>query len=192
MLGASHTRRTRSSGPVGPQLHGGPGGGFGGPAGPGRTLADALTRAGVRLLLEPGRALLDRSGISIFGVQGYKTRRSGHGDYGIVTVDGLSMSLSEQWKGSEFLPDPILWPRVPVVEPVTACVGGASCLEYDMLSWRKIAFPRPPRFGDLLVYPNTAGYQMDKNESRFHGLPLPARLVLETASDGAMTWTDGD
>ncbi|HEX8932722.1 MAG TPA: Y4yA family PLP-dependent enzyme, partial [Pseudonocardiaceae bacterium] len=57
-------------------------------------------------------------------------------------------------------------------------VGGASCLEYDMVTWRKIPFPRVPRYGDLLVYPNTAGYQMDKNETEFHQIPLPVRVVL--------------
>lgn len=156
------------------------------------TLAEALNRVGVRLLLEPGRALLDRAGLSVFGIQGYKTRRGDKGTYGVVTVDGVSMSLSEQWKGSEFLPDPILWPHTDDVEPVAACVGGASCLEYDMLSWRKISFPRPPRFGDRLIYPNTAGYQMDKNESRFHGLPLPTRFVVESDRDGALTWQPAD
>ena len=116
----------------------------------------------------------------------------------MITVDGLSMSLSEQWKGSEFLPDPVLWPAAPAVEPehpgepVRACVGGASCLEYDMLTWRKVPFPRAARAGDLLVYPNTAGYQMDKNESRFHDLPLPARFLVEDDAGGARAWRPTD
>jgi diaminopimelate decarboxylase len=142
-------------------------------------LAAALSSTGTRLLLEPGRALLDGAGFSVFGVRGVK-RRDG---YDVITVDGLSTSISEQWKNSEFLPDPLLWPAKPVElaepdEPTAACVGGASCLEYDMLTWRKVRFPRRPRPGDLLVYPNTAGYQMDKNETEFHQLPVPARVVL--------------
>ena len=153
------------------------------------TLAEALIRADVRLILEPGRALLDRAGFTVFGVQGYKTRTAGGDTYGIVTVDGLSMSLSEQWKNSEFLPDPILWPQAAILDPVRACIGGASCLEYDMLTWRKISFDRSPQHGDLLVYPNTAGYQMDKNETEFHQLPLPRRFVIEFGPDGFPTWT---
>jgi len=148
------------------------------------SLAAKFARTGTRLLLEPGRALLDGSGFTAFPVQGFKEL----GDYGIVTVAGLSASISEQWKGSEYLPDPMLWPTATddsvtgsslrSGDSVNACVGGASCLEYDMLTWRKVPFPRAPRYGDLLIYPNTAGYQMDKNETRFHQLPLPARVVV--------------
>ncbi|MEV5650657.1 alanine racemase [Nocardia sp. NPDC052254] len=139
-----------------------------------------------RLLCEPGRALLDQAGFTVFPVQGCKPR----GDHAVITVGGLSMSVSEQWKGSEFLPDPLLWP----VEPrsgdrsVTAFVAGASCLEYDVLTWRKIGFARTPRYGDLIIYPNTAGYQMDKNESRFHQLPLPPKICIHTR-DGRHTWS---
>ena len=140
------------------------------------TVGAKFAGTGTRILLEPGRALLDGAGFTAFPVQGFKWR----GDYGIVTAQGLSMSISEQWKGSEYLPDPLLWSPDGQRdgEPTPACVGGASCLDYDMLTWRKIPFPRTPRFGDLLVYPNTAGYRMDKNESEFHQLPLPARVVV--------------
>ncbi|WP_038550592.1 alanine racemase [Nocardia nova] len=142
---------------------------------------------GTRLLCEPGRALLDQAGFSVFPVQGCKQR----GDHAVVTVGGLSMSVSEQWKGSEFLPDPMLWRPAPTGEndaPVAAFVAGASCLEYDVLTWRKITFPRRPRYGDLIVYPNTAGYQMDKNESRFHQLPLPPKVRVHTRDD-RRTWS---
>lgn len=151
------------------------------------TVAAKFAGTGTRLLLEPGRALLDGAGFTAFPVQGFKPR----GDYGIITVSGLSMSVSEQWKGSEYLPDPILWsPKRPSTgedDPVSACVGGASCMEYDMLTWRKVRFPRSPRSGDLLIYPNSAGYQMDKNETEFHQLPLPSRVAL-SRKEGRFRW----
>jgi diaminopimelate decarboxylase len=153
------------------------------------TLGEKFVRTGTKLLLEPGRALLDGTGFTVFGVQGFKRR----GDYGITTVHGLSMSLSEQWKSSEFLPDPILWPaqmsgRGEPTGPVRSAVGGASCLEYDMLTWRKVVLPREPRRGDFLIYPNTAGYQMDKNESEFHGMRLPPKIVLTRDDRGKFHW----
>ncbi|OLP54664.1 amino acid decarboxylase [Rhizobium rhizosphaerae] len=151
----------------------------------GRTLASLLSEAQIQLFLEPGRALLDGAGMSIFPVQGFK-RNDAHG---IVTVAGLSMSLSEQWKNSEFLPAPFLIERGPAQPrtPIRAAIGGSSCMEYDVLTWRKIVFPAPPRHGDLIVYPNTAGYQMDKNESEFHQLPLPPKIVISQQAD-EFTW----
>ncbi|QKW09595.1 alanine racemase [Streptomyces sp. NA04227] len=147
-------------------------------------LAERLRAAGVSLLLEPGRALLDGAGCTVFGVQGVKDRPG----YGIVTVDGSSLSLSEQWFNSEYLPDPVLLRGESTGgEPYPACVGGATCLESDMVTWRKVALPARPAPGDLLVYPNTAGYQMDSNESPFHELPLPPKVVVENA-DGRIRW----
>ncbi|WP_280431856.1 alanine racemase [Nocardia brasiliensis] len=146
-----------------------------------RSLAENLRDNDIQLLIEPGRALLIDAGFTVFPVLGYKQ----NADYGITTVHGLSMSVSEQWKGSEFLPDPILVPRkqIPAAAPVTTCVGGASCMEYDVLTWRKVGLTQRPEPGDLLLYPNTAGYQMDKNESEFHQLPLPPKVVVTEQED---------
>ncbi|NKI41917.1 alanine racemase [Streptomyces physcomitrii] len=151
-----------------------------------RTLAELIRQAGVELLLEPGRALLDQAGATVFRVQGVKDREG----YRIVTVDGTSLSLSEQWFNSEFLPDPVLVPRERAARSgeFPASVGAATCLESDMLTWRKIAFPQPPRVGDLLLYPNTAGYQMDSNESPFHDLPLPPKVVVDRTDRPRPRW----
>lgn len=158
----------------------------------GQTLAERLRTEGVKLALEPGRALLAGCGLTVFPVQGVKSaeterkspdlnpQENSHYRYQILTAAGLSMSLSEQWKSSEFLPDPTLWPQREGT-PTRACVGGSSCMEYDMLTWRTICFPRAPKRGDLLIYHNTAGYQMDKNESSFHQLPLPSRFVWDSS-----------
>ncbi|MFQ6200680.1 hypothetical protein [Streptomyces sp. NPDC000405] len=153
------------------------------PVGEDATLAELLRGADVGLLVEPGRALLDQAGFTVFRVQGVKERDG----YAILTVDGSSLSLSEQWFGSEFLPDPVLVPArreaAARTGPYPACVGAATCLESDLLTWRKIPFPTPPAVGDLLVYLNTAGYQMDSNESPFHELPLPPKVVVEPTAD---------
>jgi diaminopimelate decarboxylase len=150
-------------------------------------LSDKLARSGTRLLLEPGRALLDQAGLTAFRIQGVKDRRSGDSRYAILTAEGTSFSLSEQWFNSEYLPDPILLggraqrasaPFERAERSFDACVGGASCLDSDMLTWRKIPFPRAVEVGDVLVYVNTAGYQMDSNESPFHDLPLPRKVVI--------------
>jgi len=139
------------------------------------SLRDFLHQHGLTILLEPGRALLDQAGMTLFSVQGLKDR----GNYSIATVDGTSFSVSEQWFGSEFLPDPILiTPIKRDGDSCQACIGGVSCLDSDMLTWRKVLFPQRPKVGDLVCYMNTAGYQMDSNESEFHNLPLPEKLCL--------------
>ncbi|MEE1836122.1 Y4yA family PLP-dependent enzyme [Streptomyces sp. SP17KL33] len=151
------------------------------PAGEREPLARLLRAAGVRLLAEPGRALLDQAGCTVFAVQGVKERDG----YAVLTVDGTSLSLSEQWFESEYLPEPVLVPHTEESDagPFPACVGAATCLESDMISWRKIPFPLRPVVGDLLLYLNTAGYQMDSNESPFHELALPPKVVIEHPSD---------
>lgn len=124
--------------------------------------------------------MLDQAGITLFDVVGIKNREG----YAIVTVQGSSLSLSEQWFNSEYLPDPVLLDhREGTV--FTACVGGSTCLESDMITWRKVAFPRAIEPGDRLVYLNTAGYQMDSNESPFHEAALPNKVVVELDGDGA-------
>ncbi|MFI5617955.1 Y4yA family PLP-dependent enzyme [Streptomyces sp. NPDC051567] len=167
------------------------------PEGHARPLSALLREAGVLLLLEPGRALLHQAGATVFRIQGVKERDG----YLILTVDGTSLSLSEQWFNSEYLPDPVLLPQddadgAPGTSPpgtsspgtFPASVGASTCLESDLLTWRKIPFPRRPRTGDLLVYPNTAGYQMDSNESPFHDLALPPKIVVDRTDRPRPRW----
>ncbi|GGY76748.1 alanine racemase [Streptomyces omiyaensis] len=155
------------------------------PVGGGESLAAKAGRHGIRFVVEPGRALLDQAGFTLFRVQQVDDRRESDG-YAIVTVAGSSFSLSEQWFGSDYLPDPLLLSSRPAAdESFPACVAGATCLENDLVTWRKIGFPRPVRRGDHLVYLNTAGYQMDSNESPFHDAPLPPKVVLRLGDDGS-------
>ncbi|MFB9517088.1 alanine racemase [Streptomyces purpureus] len=151
----------------------------------GGSLAAKAERHGIRFVVEPGRALLDQAGFTLFRVQQVDDRRESDG-YAIVTVAGSSFSLSEQWFNSDYLPDPLLMSAQPAADELfPACVAGSTCLESDLVTWRKIGFPRPVRRGDHLVYLNTAGYQMDSNESPFHDAPLPSKVVLRLGDDGA-------
>lgn len=140
------------------------------------SLAHKARAQGIHFIVEPGRALLDQAGLSLFAVQGVKQREH----YTLLTVQGSSLSLSEQWFNSEYLPDPLLLGPAPATaQPFPACVAASTCLESDLLTWRKIAFARPVERGDRLVYLNTAGYQMDANESTFHEAELPLKVAVE-------------
>lgn len=148
-------------------------------------LAQVCRDNDISLFVEPGRALLDRAGVTVFPVLGVKDRNPG-----IIVVNGTSLSLSEQWFDTEFVPDPqLVSEHTPADElPFLASVGAATCLESDMLTWRVIEFPYRPATGSYLVYHNTAGYQMDSNESTFHDMSIPPKVVV-TIDEGHLRWT---
>ena len=161
-------------------------------SGRGVAVAERARTHGLSILVEPGRALCDGAGISVFTVRGVHAHPDGTD---IITVSGTSLSLSEQWFGSEFLPDPELISRHDSTSSAArpsrlhpAVVAGATCLDSDLLSRRRIPFTRKPQAGDFIIYPNTAGYQMDSNESEFHQVPVPPKLTLHRAGT-TTTWS---
>lgn len=50
-------------------------------------------------------------------------------------------------------------------------------MESDFIRRTGVDFPVEPEAGDLIVFVNTAGYQMDSNESGFHEHPLPKKVA---------------
>ena len=140
----------------------------------GLLIRDTINDLGVKLIVEAGRSLLDQCGITLMKIVGIKQIKGEN----LIFVDGNINHLSEQWFNSDFLVDPILikknkglTKRKTVIGPVC----GNLCLEQDMLSWHRVRLNNPVA-GDFLVFINTAGYQMDSNESQFHGIPLPAKF----------------
>ncbi|MCO7197531.1 alanine racemase [Pseudoalteromonas sp. OANN1] len=154
----------------------------------GQTALAALRQRSLTLMLEPGRALLDEAGISLFKVQGTKPHL-GTSDCHIATLSGSSLSLSEQWFESEYLPSPLLLTAHSNRKQgaYRVAFGGATCLDSDMLSWRFIPLSQLPQRDDLMVYLNTAGYQMDSNESEFHSMPLPRKIAV-TWENNRLSW----
>ncbi|MEM9645345.1 MAG: Y4yA family PLP-dependent enzyme, partial [Planctomycetota bacterium] len=59
---------------------------------------------------------------------------------------------------------------------------GAYCTEFELLSKRVFHFPKGVCRGDLVVFPNTAGYLMHFLESRSHQMPLAKNLVVGSGS----------
>lgn len=157
------------------------------PMADGRSVANYLVHQRLVLGMEPGRALADQAAVSVFRILRVKAVGS---DTHVIFVEGSSFSACETWFGSEFLVDPILISaRSPLVaaEPVRAYLAGHSCLDEDVLCNRWLTFPIAPRAGDLLVYANTGGYQMDLLESEFHRHPMPSRLCVVQDAKGHPT-----
>lgn len=143
----------------------------------GKTVSSVLRSEELTLCIEPGRSLVDQSAITLFRVCRVAPQTD---NYSVIFVEGSSFSACETWFNSEFLIDPL---HIKAINPVRqalagkAWIAGHSCLEEDVLTHRLVYFNHLPHPGDLLIFANTAGYQMDLLENRFHRYPTPVRLT---------------
>ena len=147
----------------------------------GRTLkspdcSDFLTNNDATLYLEPGRALLDQCGVTLMRVIATKSKSDNEF---FVILEGMSFSVSERWFSSDFAPTPILIgsQRGRTDRHQNYYLVGQSCLESDILRNRAVRWRQHPEPGDIVCFVNTAGYQMDSNESTFHQIPLPEKVA---------------
>ena len=140
------------------------------------TVAEALRGRGLELRMEPGRALLDGCGMTVARVEFRKQRADG------TWLVGLAMKRTQMRSTSDdFLVDPLLLRPPAHGEPTAAVDGylvGAYCVERELISWRRLSFPDGVAVGDLIAFPNTAGYLMHILESASHQIPLARNLVI--------------
>ncbi len=141
-------------------------------------IASALQERTLQLRCEPGRSILDGCGITAARVESRKQQPNG--DWLI----GLSMNRTQcRTSSDDFLVDPLLVPAMdesplPRTPPGTSgFLTGAYCTESELLCLRKLQFTRGVGIGDLILFPNTAGYFMHFLESRSHQFPLAKNLV---------------
>ncbi len=140
----------------------------------GGSIAAALRGREVELRCEPGRALLDGCGMTVARVVHRKRRRGGDWLIGVEMNRTQCRSTSD-----DFLVDPLLLPAGDGPrEPMEGFLVGAYCIEAELLTWRRLRFPRGVAVGDLVVFPNTAGYLMHILESSSHQIPLARNVVV--------------
>lgn len=140
-------------------------------------LCALLRERNIELRMEPGRSLLDQCGITVAKITFRKKDSDGN------WLFGLEMNRTQLRSSSaDFLMDPI---HIPHLENsgtdgfYEGCLVGAYCLEQELILQRKIGFSRFPAVGDLIVFPNTAGYMMHFFESEAHLFELAKNLVAE-------------
>ena len=142
----------------------------------GPRIAARLRDARVSLRCEPGRSLLDGCGMTLARVAFCKRDSSG------TPVIGVQMNRTQSRSGfAEFALDPVMVPcRQPRGGALEGFLAGTYCTESEWLTRRKMVFPRGVQPGDLMVFPNTAGYLMHFLESRSHQFPLAANVFVDT------------
>lgn len=139
-----------------------------------QTVAAHLRNAHVSLRCEPGRSLLDGCGMTVSRVAFCKR------DSSDTPVIGVQMNRTQSRSGfAEFALDPLMAPAPGLrSEPVEGYLAGTYCTESEWLTRRKMSFPQGVKPGDLMVFPNTAGYLMHFLESRSHQFPLARNVFV--------------
>lgn len=141
------------------------------------SVAAALRSAQIQLRCEPGRSLMDGCGLTLAEVASTKKRSDG------VPLVGLHMNRTQcRSTSADFLLDPVLVHAEQSRKERTfssAFLVGAYCIEEELLLRRRFEFPAGVSAGDLIAFPNTAGYLMHIVESASHQLPLAANVLWD-------------
>ena len=141
-----------------------------------KQIYELLNERAIELRMEPGRSLLDQCGVTVAKVAFRKKDFDGN------WLFGLEMNRTQLRSSSaDFLLDPIHLPK-NIIENTTDVEGylvGAYCLEQELILRRKIAFKQFPEIGDLIIFPNTAGYMMHFFESEAHMFELAKNVLYE-------------
>ncbi len=127
--------------------------------------AHASLGAGVRLLIEPGRALVANSTVTLYTVQTVKRNVSTW-----VAVDGgMSDNMRPMLYGSEY--DAAIADRMLAAGTVRCHVAGKHCESGDVIV-RDAVLPDPAP-GDVVVTPATGAYGHALSNN-YNGVPRPA------------------
>ncbi len=131
---------------------------------------------GLKLYFEPGRALLDNTGITLAEVRFRKRDTDGN------LLIGLAMNRTHLRPfRAEFCSDPILISSKEKIEAGEgAYLVGCLCSESDIIFRRKLQLKFLPQPGDIFCFANTAGYLMHHLEIGTHGDLVPSNFLLNT------------
>jgi diaminopimelate decarboxylase len=128
-----------------------------------------------RLVLEPGRSLVARAGVTVYTVGGVKTA-SAATTY--VTVDGgISDNPRPALYGARY--SALLANRADEPADAPYAVAGKHCESGDLLIER-VELPEPRR-GDLLAVPVTGGYTLSMS-SNYNAVTRPAAVLVADGS----------
>ncbi|MDP9262469.1 MAG: diaminopimelate decarboxylase [Actinomycetota bacterium] len=129
-----------------------------------------LWRADVQLVLEPGRSLVGRAGVTVYRVGVVKQS----GGVSFVAIDGgMSDNPRPQFYGARY--EALLANRADELADGVFRVAGKHCETGDVLI-EAAELPHPKR-GDLLAVPATGAYTLAMG-STYNGVPRPAVVLV--------------
>jgi len=129
----------------------------------------------LKLVIEPGRSLLDQVGITVAKVNFVK--KSPQGEW-LVGLDMNRSNLAST--DQEMMLDPIIvYKREDINEKEFGVYFvGNLCLESDFIYKHKTFIKRLPEDGDLVIFINTAAYNMDFTESATIQQKIAKKIVV--------------
>ena len=140
-------------------------------------IAQFLSANGIQVWIEPGRSLLDQVGLTIGTVT--STRKSSRHE-NLVCLEMKRQDLC--FLDQEFFVDPIILYRTEDPtnsgEQIPVYFAGNLCLESDLIYRHQTFVKQMPIAGDLIVFPNTAGYFMDFSASEAIMQPIAAKVAV--------------
>jgi len=148
--------------------------------------AGALLRDNmIELWIEPGRSLVNQTGITVASVN--NLRPSSTGDQ-LVNLNMKRQDVT--FLDQEIFVDPIVINKNPsdsASESHGVYFAGNLCLESDLVYRHKTFLPQLPEPGDLVVFANTSGYFMDFSATNSMMEPI-ARKVAVRQRDDEFEW----
>ncbi len=144
----------------------------------GERLCDFLKKKGSpTLIIEPGRALFGKSGITITEVMGVKYVNENP----VVFVDMGVNNHGTNLVAPDIFPFEIIPPKKDD-KTADVFIGGRLCYTGDMISKVKVKLNRMPVRGEKMIIQNTGAYCADHFASNHCGFPRPTKVAI---------WNDG-
>jgi diaminopimelate decarboxylase len=140
----------------------------------GRTCIQRLNALGSpTLIVEPGRALMASTGVTLTQVAGTKTVLDN-------TVVSLEMGINNH--GTNLI-SPDMFPAAVLPsrendEPTDAFLAGRLCFSGDMISKTKVTLNRLPQRGERFVLFHTGAYGADHFSSNSCGFLRPGKVAI--------------
>jgi diaminopimelate decarboxylase len=149
------------------------------------SLGATLSELMIELYIEPGRAMLNQAGITVAKVSFVK--ESARGEL-LVGLDMNKTNLNSHEQ--EMMVDPIIISKHKKPNNRGVYFVGNLCLESDFIYKHKTFPAFLPEKGDLVVFVNTAAYNMDFFESHTLQQRIARKIVARKTKSGFSIFLD--